>query len=218
MKDKTILRNFRKIEREIKGNPLTRPFFDRDIYLIIPDTSAVIDIQNMCRNYCGAESVYQHPDLFLESLEKENKRILIPEFLMREIDNHKSVRINSYIPEISPQFFNYLCKVYESGKGLFPRFRYGSDSEQVGFDVYWASKYACEGNNKKQKECFSDVDKELLRISFLLGTSKLELSDKKMKDVGLVHLLSSDEHLIKGTKFLTEIAGYPNVNCINIRD
>ncbi|MFA4953564.1 MAG: hypothetical protein WC584_05045 [Candidatus Pacearchaeota archaeon] len=218
MKNKNIARIFKNIEKGIKGNPFTRPLFDRDISLIVPDTSAIIDIQNMCRNYCGVEVAYQHPELFLESLEKENKRILIPEFLMDEINNHKFVRLNYYNREISQEFFDYLYKVYESGKGLLPKFRYGADSEQVGLDVYWASKFACENSIKKQIECFSDVDKELLKISFLLGTSKLELStDKKTKDVGLVHLLSSDEHLIRGTEFLRDVAGYSNVNCINSR-
>lgn len=219
MKNKAIIKNFKNVERKIRGNLFTRPIFNRDISLIIPDTSAIIDVQTMCRSYTGPENIYQRPEFFLESLEEENKKILIPEFLMEEINNHKPIKINCHNPEISSGFFDYLCRIYESSRVLFPQFRYGADSEQVGMDVYWASKFACNRNMKKQEEHFSDVDKKLLKISFLLGTGRLEHEDsRKERNIGLVHLLSSDEHLIQGTKFLMESAGYSKVNCVNVRE
>ena len=215
MESKDIVRNFKKIERTIEGNPFTRPLFDRNISIIVPDTCSIIDLQNMTRNYKGDESKYSSPYLFLDSLERENRRLLITDGIMNEVLVHKDIKVNDNVYEIQPDFADYIKRIYDVSNRFFTKFRYGADSEQVGLEVYWASKYACKDNFKKSVECFSDVDKEVLKVACLIGTGKLEISDSKTRDINLVHILSSDEHLLKGTEFMKREFGYSNINCIN---
>ncbi len=217
MKDKNIKNVLRRIERDIAGNPFTRPLFDRDISIIIPDTSAIIDLQKMTKEYKGDEIKYFNPEFFLESLERDNRIIFISEEIMREINIHGDIKLNDNTYEISQPFLKYLKRIYNFSNSFSHNLKYGVDLEQVGLEVYWASKFACQDSHKKQEECFSEADKRLLRFACLVGTSKLEIGDRE-RDVGLVHILSSDEHLIKGTKFMREQVGYSNLNCVNFRD
>jgi len=216
MKDKDIKNVLRRIEKNIIGNPFTRPLFDRDISIIIPDTNAMIDLQRMTKEYKGYEVKYFNPEFFLESLERNNRRILISEEIIREINIHEDIKLNDNTYEISKSFLRFLRKVYNFSNNLSRNLKYGADSEQVGLEVYWASKFACIDNPKKQEECFSETDKQLLKFACLVGTSKLDIENRE-RNVGLVHILSSDEHLIKGTEFMREQAGYSNINCVNLR-
>ena len=216
MDQKAITKSFRKVESEVKGNPFTKPLLSRDISIIVPDTSAIIDLQRMCRDYKGDIGRYSNPCLFLEDLESYTRRILIPSAIHDEILNHRNVKVNVNTYEISPGFCDFLHKVHQTSNGIFGNIKYSADSEQVGLEVHWASVLACNGNYKKQEECFSEADRELLKIVCLLENAVLGSGENSRK-ISLVNVLSSDEHIFKGVEFMREKCGYERIKCLRFR-
>ncbi len=218
MKSKESKRILKRAEKEIRGHVLTRPLFDRSISVVIPDTSALIDLERITHSYTGSEAKYARSDLFLNSFIEGNRTVLIPGGVIGEVQRHRKVKLNHHVYEISPEFVGYLIGLYKNTGDFLRRVEYGLDPEQIGYDVWYTSKLACE-NSKKQKEDFSDVDKDLLEFACLFGRSKINLEKDEQREIGLVSILSSDEHIIQGAKFLREQGGdnYRNIKAISLR-
>ena len=163
-------------------------FFVRGSYVIVLDTSAVIDIQQHIRNQ-GKQFAYSSSEDFVDSLLSDSTILVLPQGVMEEVESHSKIRINSHTREIPKSFFSYLEKKYTSGQEFLSRVQYGGDSEQVRYDSYWASLNGCKENTKKQEEGASLVDRSALTLACLLDGSKV-IDDGRSLDVKRVVLLS----------------------------
>ena len=215
---KHIEREIVKDEKEAMGGVFTKPFFDSRVSIVIPDTCALIDLERLTREYRGQEAKYARPDIFLDNLIERNRVVLIPKGIINEVRIHRKVKLNSHEYELSQDFVSYLEELYKISNCFLGCTRYGLDSEQTGLDVYWASVLSCAENQKKQEEGFSNADKDLLTLACLLTTTKSDPAKSSEKiSIGLVDVLSSDEHILRGADFLRERCGYKNLKTIHMR-
>ena len=198
-----------KILREIRKSAVSK-----DISAIVLDTSAIIDLQEVCRNY---KNWIEFPELrkydeinkIFERINRE-ARIIIPWEVEEEIKRHENIMINQYRRELEKatieETFRYAK---ESGK-FIGRLRQLADPEEIGLNAFLAAHEACKGNEKKYCEKPSYVDKAILETAALLSASeKGTFNKKRIQPVGV---LSADYHVLAGTDLLRkekEYAIYP---------
>jgi len=194
-----------------------------DPSVTIPDTSALIDLQMLAREYRGKKEKYSNPRLFIENLKTKNQYFLITKGVLREIGKHKHIKINDHVFELSDSFIDYIWGLYDDTVRFMDSFVHCADTEKIRYDAHWSSIYSCEGNEKKQLEPFSQVDIDLLSFSESIGAGELKSDNEEDKSkIRLVNILSSDNHILNGIRFLKQHQAfedrYKNLNEINMRD
>ncbi|MFH1608030.1 MAG: hypothetical protein ABIA78_02755 [archaeon] len=186
------LKNTNEILKEFSKGPNLGSF-------VFADTSGIIDIVKVCRKE------FSDPIDFLDRILKKNKlRFLLTNKTHGECRIQSRVKKNRHV-FILPE--NVLGYFEDCGKNVSHGIDFVSneDSEQIRYDVHWASKIACNGVEKKRDEVFGEVDKDILYRASFLSTGKVKTPNEEMRDVGSVGILSSDGHLIEGAKFMNNI-------------
>jgi hypothetical protein len=188
------LKNIKKILASFSGEPGQKSF----VYL---DTCGVIDMVRACKRESSNPI-----DFFNRIIEEKNIRFLLTPKTSEECKIHTFVKRNNYVCILPESVFNYL-KSFERNIFDEPKFISKEDKERIRYDVYWASKLACDGNKKKHDEEFGEVDKDILYAAAFTSTGKIKNLNGSFREVGLVGILSSDQHLVDGVRFMNKISG-----------
>lgn len=188
------LKNTKEILKGFGGNSKLESF----VYL---DTCGIIDMVRACKRESSNPI-----DFFNRIIAEKNISFLLTPKTSEECKIHTSIKRNNYVCILPEYVFNYL-RDFE--KNIFDETKFMSkeDRERVRYDVYWASKIACDGNKKKHEEEFGEVDKDILYNAAFASTGEIETPNGCLREVGPVGILSSDGHLVEGIRFMNKIRG-----------
>lgn len=115
-----------------------------------------------------------------------------------ELEGHLAPIVGKFVSDYE------RLKMVLSGNGVDDTDRY---------HVYWATKFACKDNKKKDSEGFSDVDRSLLENAVLFARHFSEGGK-----VGSVAVFSSDEHILNGVSVLNQSFKYKNLISLSSKE
>jgi len=116
----------------------------------------------------------------------------------REIQNHGKTRLNGHTFELNQEIVDFALSTLIKSNELIDGLTNFCPFDNIRYDVYWATKYGCNGNSKKILEGCSDTDKEILNTAAYLSRSKVGNNAA----LNPVLVISSDAHILKGAEFL----------------
>jgi hypothetical protein len=199
---KKDIKTLSKLEKEIKshlrGAHTTLP-------VAILDTGGLIDITASSRAFelknrgRKANLIYTNPTGFLKHISGLAPLIVTPK-TYQEIQKHGQTMLNGYLPEIESDSVNYALNLMTDSVAFMNGVESAVPMDQARYDAHWASIECCKDNFKKHSERCSDVDKEILASAAYLSEGKSRGAFGKQ--IGPVLTVSSDEHVLKGSKFL----------------
>jgi|SRR3989338_651681 len=213
------IKTLRNLEKDLIETPV------RDSQpLIILDTGGLIDMVESARNSSIGKSpeidpVYRSPASFFQYIcygrhrnGNLNPIVLVTPRTLEEIRRHKGVKINSHDYEISESEFKFAHDACERLKRITEIVNPYTDFDEVGLRIWLMSKGIYQNRCKKAEEGFSDVDREILTYAAYLTSSTLGKNR-----IMPVHVISSDDHILRGAKQL-EACGYFGAYPINTRN
>ncbi len=132
--------------------------------VILPDTSALIDVAYFIRNSYGKCPYQSSQDFFIE-LSKAG-HVFVGRDIINEVRAHAHTKKNSNCPEICINYLDYLENLHGQTLDALNTCVDLQDLDRVQWNVYWASKLCCSDLPKKDEEGFSDPDKKLLSCRY----------------------------------------------------
>jgi hypothetical protein len=186
--------------------------------IILVDTSGIIDIQHMT-NDNRHNKEYDNKPLFCDAYDylKEFSGkipILATQEVCNEVRLHSLGKINGHVYEISPMVADLVCSDFcKNFSDLSNNSKSTLDPEDVRYIIYWVAKEACRENHKKHEEGFSETDKKILYHASILSKSTIE-TPTGPKMVSPVGILTSDEHIICGIKYLKKEGNFDGLYII----
>lgn len=190
--------------------------------LVVLDTGGLIDIASAIRQYGqehrngSRDPRYEKTTGFLKHLSEYMPLVITPK-TYQEIQDHGRMIINTHTTELSPRIVDYALEKMVSSSTFLSGLKSGLELDRTRWDAYWAAKNGCDGNTKKHEEGCSDTDKEILSTAAFL--SQCPTPHDKHKKLGEVLIISSDAHIIEGTRFLRKSykSRYSNVVPLSTR-
>ena len=180
----------------------------KDLPVILVDTSAIIDIGNGTKyNNQGRRKgrpVFRDAYDFLNEFGNGFPLLVIPE-VCEEVTTHSKMKLNGHVYEIGSNVADLVCEEFQKNferTWLESKPAEDVDPEGVRLLVYWTAQEACDG--KKAEEEMSETDKKILHRAAVLSQSYTE-EGKRISPVGI---LTSDEHILAGTRLLRKNGFY----------
>jgi len=192
--------------------------------LIILDTCAIIDLELATRKQINFG--YKRGNEFVHKLNSllSNSNLVIPDKIMREIENHKNCHISG-TPEISEKTYDLLVasskgipedvksyvkdanKTYETnfGEGILKSSPSDLDSKLYLANWFLHSNKCNLSNKKFVLDIISTPDLDLIKIALTIANfsaHKFKLNEKNglhklLKETYKIAILSSDAHIYK---------------------
>jgi|GEM_PF-3362640 hypothetical protein len=179
-------------------NPLTMWVGENP--LIFLDCGAVIDFEKYFYDnslgVCGKDKP-RDCSKYLETLSYTG-RVIIPDYMKMELENHRNCQINNGRKEISDKTFDSINRISADSSKIIKHLKPSLERDKIGLDVYWATKECFKDNHKKDLcDRISRNDRDLVVDAIHAKNSKIE-----GKEITSTLIFSPDYHVLQLVHFL----------------